>query len=489
MSENKHEEKEEKKLINQVIISNEYYEECKIKNYEINDFYQLYKYLKDDEPKIKFKGLVGMRKLCQKEYKKEYSKPIFNILINNLMNFIKDYPEEFQNESLISLINIEKINIRENKIKIKEECELIEIVLSKIKNTKNSNTKISTLNNYLKYIHIITKDENILKSMISKNIIDDIITIIKEYKNEPDIIISCIKISSNFFKKNENFDSNSQPPSLDEKDIKKLEDIIKIEIDFMDKYPDNIKLMKNILKSLNEFTVNDKPENLNLLIHLNILQRIIQLIDSKDSDIIYYSLKIIGNYAMNTDEFYTQQLINLNVLDKLKKTLNKENDNLNQNIRKETSFILSNIAAGTQEQVTKLYEDNFYPIFCDIINNEKESSVKINCLWALYNLSNIHNEEYIEKLIENGYMKIIVNRFYIDHNEVLACSLEALGNLLQLGTKLRNPANNNFIENEVKNLNLFNALKNLQKSNNEDLCQKKVNFLLQTYFEILNYNN
>ena len=156
----------------------------------------------------------------------------------------------------------------------------------------------------------------------------------------------------------------------------------------MDKYPENTKLIKNILKSMHEFILVDKPERLNLLIDLNILQRIIQLVDSKDGNIILFSLRIIGDYAMNNDSFYTQQLINLNALDQLKKTLRKDFD---INIRKESSFTLSNIAAGTQEQVKKLYEEDFYPIFYDIIKKEEESPIKTNCLWALYNFSSIKN--------------------------------------------------------------------------------------------------
>jgi hypothetical protein len=488
MSENKQEKKEEKQnLKNQEIISNEYYEECKNHNYKINDFYTLYKYLKDEELKIQFKGLVGMRKLCQEEYKKETSKTFFNVLINNFMNFIKDYPEEFQNESLISMINIEKINYKvNNKIKITKDCELIDIVLSKIKNIKNSNIKLSTFNNYLKYIQIIIKDINILEYMIKKKLIDDIITIIKDYINEPDIIITCIKISTNLFKKNANFNLDSKLLSFDEKDIKKPEDIIRIEVDLMDKYPENTKLIKNILKSMHEFILVDKPERLNLLIDLNILQRIIQLVDSKDGNIILFSLRIIGDYAMNNDSFYTQQLINLNALDQLKKTLRKDFD---INIRKESSFTLSNIAAGTQEQVKKLYEEDFYPIFYDIIKNEEESPIKTNCLWALYNFSSIKNQDYLEKLVENGYMKIIVDRFDIDHEEILACSLEALDNFLNLGKKLRNPAINNFIENEINSLEIFNAIKKLKKTNEEDLCQKKVNYILTNYFGVLDSNN
>ena len=49
-------------------------------------------------------------------------------------------------------------------------------------------------------------------------------------------------------------------------------------------------------------------------------------------------------------------------------------------------------------------------------------------------------------------MKIIVDRFNYDDGEVLACSLEALGNLLEYGKSIRNSAINNIIDNEINNL-------------------------------------
>ena len=189
---------------------------------------------------------------------------------------------------------------------------------------------------------------------------------------------------------------------------------------------------------------------------------------------------------MDNDSSYTQTLLDLNVIDVLKKTLKKEYDYISPNIRKEASLTVSNIAAGTQEQLIKLYDNNFYEILVDIIENEEEIPCKNNCLWAIYNFTCIKNNEYIKEIVKKGIIKIIIQRFNIDHDELLGCSLEALYNILQCEKNIRNPANINIIEKEIKDLDVLNAIKNLKETNFEEICQSKINQLLNTFF--LNQN-
>ena len=175
----------------------------------------------------------------------------------------------------------------------------------------------------------------------------------------------------------------------------------------------------------------------------------------------------------------------------MKRTLKKEYDNLNQEIRKETSFIISNIAAGNQVQVCALYEDNFYEILTDIIKNEKESQCKSNCLWALYNFTCIKNQLYIKEMVQKGIIKIIIDRFNIDQGKLLACSLEALCNILEFGKQAKNPIINNIVEKEVKELDVFNAVKNLKNNSNEEeeIYQGLIKKILTKYSRMYNINN
>ena len=482
------EAQKEKKAIN---ITNEYYKECDEANATINDFYKLYKELKDEDPLIQFKGLIGMRKLCVQEKKKETPKKLFNVLINNLVVFIKDYSEAFQNESLICLKNIEKVNQKVDfSIKIPFNNELIKIVLSRIKNRKEIKMEKLTLKTYLSYIKTIFYSSEISCEMLNNNLIDEIIDIINEYMKDKDFIIikKCLKVFLVLFSKRLDFDWNFLN-SLNA-DFKQSEDILKTVIDIMNKYPDEIQLMNNSLKIIERFSLINEPVNLDKINQLNILPKIIELTDNPNGDIICLALKIIGNFAMNTNSIYTQILIDLNVLKILKRTLKKEYDNLNKEIRKESSFIISNIAAGNQVQICTLYEDNFYEILTDIIKNEEESPCKINCLWALYNLTCIKNQLYLKELVQKGFIKIIIDRFNIDQGKVLGCSLEALCNILEFGKQAKNPIINNIVEKEVKDLDVFNAVKNLKKNDEgEEIYQHLVTKILKDYMRRYNVNN
>lgn len=474
----------------EIIITEEYYNKCKEQNYIINDFCNLSKYLRDKDPQIQLKGLVGIRKLCMEEKKKENAKPIYNVLIRYLFDFIKDYPEEFQYEALICLINIEVINIKLNQ-KIKEipKKELIDFIFLKLKNTKNLKLGIIILNAYLKYLKILLSVEKILKEMIPNTINEIILNIIKDYINEPNIIKRCLKIIKNIYDQRDVQNmSSSKGLVIPNYCFQNSIDIIPLLSDIIIKYKENIKILKISLIILSDITSDSKENKLNKIIELNILPKLIELTDNDNYDIIYYSLKTIGNFAMNEKSDFTDILINLNVLEVLKNILEKENEEKNINIRKESSFIISNIAAGTQNQISKLFEMNFYKLLHNIIINEEEGKIKNNCLWAIYNLSCIENEEYLEQLIKNGYLTIIMNRFNIDYGDTLTCSLEALNNLLKYKKKVNSPAIFSSADNELNNLDIFNALKNLKNKGLEPICKDKINFILKNYFEVENEN-
>ena len=453
---------------NSVVITDQFYKNCRENDYNLNDYVNLIKYIKGKDPLIQFKGLVGMRKLSNEEKKKNEPKKMFNVLINSLFNFIMDYSEEFQYESLICLINLEKINIKlDEKIKGKPNDELLDSILSKITNAKN--VKINVLNTILKYTNIILNDNDILQKMISKNLIELLTNILKDFNNEPNIIKNSLKILCKLY----------DTKSISNETINNSINMVPIIDDIINKYQDKIKLLIHSLNLLYELTYKGTEIILNKIISLNLLQKIIQFMDHNNEDIIFYSLKIVGNFAMKEDSFFTQKIIEFNALDALKKTLSQE---YKENIRIESSFTISNIAAGTQEQIIALYQNNFDALLIDIINNEEESKIKTNCLWALYNFTCIKNGQYLEDLIKKGLMSIIIGRFKKDEGDILSCSLEALDNIFKYEKLIGNPAISNVIRNEIDNLDVFNELKNLKENIVDQTGLTKLNALLINYF-------
>ena len=462
----------------EIIITKEYYQKCKDNKYNFNDFPELLNDLKDEDPVNQFKGLTGIVTICEEEKKADEPKNFYNDLLPYLYNFIKNYQEEFQFEAIKCLAIITKLYKKStnNILAIPPENakDLIDIFLSFIINHKN--LKLNIFIPTLKFLGIISCENNISNILFKENIKDKIMEIIKDYPKDLYVYKKCIKALNQIFKKKD----------LTESYAKISEDVIQILYDIINNYSEETKLIICSLDLIITLTQTLNQKIFNKIVSLNLLQKIIEFTNVENNDLIYNSLRIIGNFAMNEDSIFTEKLLEINVIDILKKFLDKKYE---EKIRKESSFTLSNIAAGTQNQVVKLYESNIFPILSDIIITEPESDIKINCLWTIYNFSCIKNKEYLDELVQNGLMKIIVDRFNVDKGNTLGCSLEALDNLMKYYKNIKDPANVNCVELEIINLDIFESIKNLKKNNNEELCQNKINNILRDYFGVADPNS
>ena len=119
----------------------------------------------------------------------------------------------------------------------------------------------------------------------------------------------------------------------------------------------------------------------------------------------------------------------------------------------------------------------------DVITNEEDNKIKNNCLWALYNYSNINNSEYLDDLVEKGIIDIIIKRLKKDKGEILCCSLEALYKILTDGKK-KDPACFNIIETKINEYDILNDLKSVYKNAEEDLLRNKIEVILNNYYGI-----
>ena len=155
------------------------------------------------------------------------------------------------------------------------------------------------------------------------------------------------------------------------------------------------------------------------IIKMDMIPEIIDKIDkldiNKEKLQLKSSLRILGNIISMPEGYYTDKIIEYNFLDKLKILMEKKHS---FETRKEASWIISNIAAGTSEQLSKLYENNFPYIILNVITNEEENKIKEHCLCVLYNFSNIIILQYLDNLIEKRFIDIIIKSLKIDTGDV-----------------------------------------------------------------------
>ena len=77
----------------------------------------------------------------------------------------------------------------------------------------------------------------------------------------------------------------------------------------MNNRPDKNQIIQLFLKIVELFK---DWGNLDILTELNILPQVIELADNPNCDIICLAQRIIGNYAMNNNNIYTQMIIDFN---------------------------------------------------------------------------------------------------------------------------------------------------------------------------------
>ena len=475
-----------------LVIPDEFYKECLSVEYNVNDLNKIINLLDDSDPLNKLKGLIGLKKLYLIENDKNEPNLLYND-INKLFDLLENYPVEFKCECFFCLSSIESYNLKNDKqIKNEPTDKIIKIILYILEFPHEF--KLDMLKENLNYIKLLVNNEDIIIKFGSENLYKKIIKLIEnEYTDDKDIIESYLEIITKLIENNEELSDNENTTL----------EIINFVSDLMNKFESEQGVLISCLKVI--FTITNINANIksttaskimNKIIQLNILKKIIDKIDKlniEDEKLeILYSIRIIGNFAAMENSFYTDKIIELNILDKLKILIQ---DKYTFEIRKETAWIISNIAAGTFAQLNLLYENNFQDILFDIILNKNDDKVKDNCLWALYNFSNIPSIEKLNNLIERGYIDIILNRLKTDKGDVLCCSLEALCNILNRG-KNNDPANYNIIESKVHELDILKELKNFWNNNElSEIAKNKIKDIFTNYFEIgdiyqfLNNNN
>ena len=468
-----------------LIIPDSFYKECSCIEYNVNDLDKIIKLLDGLDPLNILKGLIGLKKIYTIESEKEEPNILYND-INKLFNLLEKYPVDYKYECLICLTAIENINFKNDKqIKNEPTDKIIKIILYILEFPNQF--EIDLLIKNLEYIKILVNNKDIIGKLGCQNLYKKLMNLIEnEYSDDKIIIELCLDIIHKLL---ENDDEEEELKNF-------IIDLITFLNDLMNKFESSKEILEASLRvifSITNVNVNVQtatmPKVMNKIIELNLLKKIIDKIDKlnpeEDRIEILLSIRIIGNFAAMENSYYTDKVIELNILDKLKILIQ---DKYVFNIRKECAWIISNIAAGTANQINLLYENNFPDILFDIILNGNDDSVKDNCLWALYNFSNINNMEKLNNLIERGFIDIIINRLKLDQGDVLCCSLEALNNILIRG-KNNDPANYNMIESKVHELDILKELKNFALDYQlSDTAKNKLRDILINYFGIADVN-
>lgn len=151
-----------------------------------------------------------------------------------------------------------------------------------------------------------------------------------------------------------------------------------------------------------------------------------------------------------------------------------------KSIRKETTWLLSNIAAGTSEQVSQICKN--HSLVCSLIGLSRYApwEVRKEAIWCISNLcsSGTATPKQIQMLVDNDVIEAMSDVLDLTDAVLVLVALDAIESILKLG-KERGKSYHVFFE-EADGIS---KLENLQHHTNDKVYDKAVE-LIETYYGV-----
>jgi hypothetical protein len=215
-----------------------------------------------------------------------------------------------------------------------------------------------------------------------------------------------------------------------------------------------------------------------LVLDTGVVPRIIRNLSESAMGLLIPSIRILGNISTGSAE-HTNELIVNGVLDPLEKVL----DHTKKVVRREASWVVSNIAAGTRFQVEALLgKESLLKLVLKLFETDGNDVRKEIC----YIFSNMaHSGDPLT--IFNLYKATNIVRYYlnilsVDDNKAVEVALECLFVILSLGEKFKGNGKNPLVL-DLHALGAIDLLEKLQY-HKSDAVYENVSKILQAYFEI-----
>ena len=442
-------------LFNVLKISKDVYTQLTNEEINIKDFSKIINLFRSQNIDEKFKGLIGLRKLLSIESTAPIQEIIDLNLVPELINLLDNPLYEFKYEATYCLCNIASGT--------PDQAKTIIIYggIPKILNLLDCSIEEIKSQTIWLVSNLVSDSDKIRAALIENKIFDKILTILSSTNNESYINLSAWAIS-NFFK---------VKPVLNYDICKKAFNNIARAVLIYNK--DDEDFITDVCFFFSVVTHKYKEFNQEI-IDTGLLQKIIKFLDTKKKNIILTSLRIIGNIACTENANQTQKLIDLGVLEKLKYTLFNENIS----IRRESAFILSNIAAGTQKQIEAVIDQNFFQILYKVFTNDNQK-VKKEAIIAIANMTNVEDEKYMKKIFEDNILMIILELLKKEDAFYILIGLEILVNIFIFSEK---KGRKKEFQNECEKMGISDVLEKLQMNENQMVYEKTLT-ILETYFE------
>ena len=159
-----------------------------------------------------------------------------------------------------------------------------------------------------------------------------------------------------------------------------------------------------------------------------LVNRVVELLDHETPSVQTPALRVIGNIVTG-DEFQTQSVLNCPLaLPLLRKLLGDPN----KAIRKEACWGISNITAGTVQQIQLVFDAQIIPMVIELMKSS-EFEIRKEAAWTLSNASSCGNAEQVLYLVQQNVIPLFCELLTCYDQATVSICLDGLENILKLG--------------------------------------------------------
>jgi hypothetical protein len=124
---------------------------------------------------------------------------------------------------------------------------------------------------------------------------------------------------------------------------------------------------------------------------------------------------------------FTEVILECNAVPKLKSLIN----HCNREIQKEACWTLSNIAAGTVDQIQAVIDSEAIPLLVKLVNNENtDQEVRSEACWVVLNATSCGSDLQIGVLVSEGCVSVL--GLLLEETNMVTMALEGLERVLQV---------------------------------------------------------
>mmetsp|Transcript_25592 Transcript_25592/g.36056 ORF Transcript_25592/g.36056 Transcript_25592/m.36056 type:complete len:570 (+) Transcript_25592:99-1808(+) len=212
-------------------------------------------------------------------------------------------------------------------------------------------------------------------------------------------------------------------------------------------------------------------DRIQAVLDANVLPRLMELIARGRTCLITPIVRIFGNFVSG-NEAQTQAVIDAGILSVVKELLNHGR----KNIRKETCWLLSNIAAGTHDQISRLLSES--SVLKKVVNMAQtaEWEVRKEAIWVVSNIFTGGTDNQVQLMAEYRGIPAMCSVLDMEDSGMVMVALEALEKVLEIGEKYERA-----YVHSIDECDGIDKLEKLQEHSNDAIYEKTID-LIETYF-------